>query len=162
MQALLFYALSLIILIINYIPYLPEIVRIIFPLTAIIYLYYFVINKEHYISTIYILFISFLYDSLNNYIIGTTGVYFFLSLYIFQFHLKLFNFNKFSEVWLSFSIFTIEFSLIKLVVIYLSNDILINISYFIVTIISTIAFYPVGHNILRTLSKIYKPAYYDR
>jgi len=148
----LFYISAFLLLLVRFVPYSMESVRLFFPLIEIAFLYYFYIYREARPLYVFLFAVTLLYDSFNNYLIGSNATIFFLTLFFFKLQEKLFLFDNFNEIWVGFIIFIIEITLVKLAIMFFVNGIVPDYKILTLTSISTVILYPVLHNFFHYLA----------
>jgi len=154
LKSLLFYLAAFLLLLVRYVPYSMESLRLFFPLIEVAFLYYFYIYRDEKPLYIFIFFMALLFDGLNNYLIGSTATIYFLILFIFKIQEKLFVFDNFNEIWIGFVTFTIQITLLKLAIIYFVNGITPDYKILALTSISTVILYPILHNFFHYLAHL--------
>ena len=154
-RIIIFYILASFVLLFPYLPYSSFIVKSMMPFVlAIFAFHYFIFDESKRVSSIFLLFITMIYDSLNNYLIGTTGLFLFLSLYIFYFQKVIFNMRRIEEASFGFAVFFIEFSIIKLVLLSFLDSEGVNFLSLIGNYFVTILLYPLFHIFLRKIARL--------
>lgn len=148
----LFYCISVILLLIKYAPYSVSSFYSYFPLIEICFIFYFYVFRTNYAVYLLIFLMTIIFDTIDNNIIGSTALIVFLTLYIFAFQKKLFWYNNFKEIWIGFTVFLIEFNIIKILIYFLVNQSYTDFQNLIYVNIITILFYPILHNIFYYLS----------
>ncbi len=153
-KTILFYIISYFSILIIYIPYLDINLKYLIPLIEASYIFYFYVYNKKKPILLFILILSIILDTLNNYQIGTNAIIYFILIKIFDLKRKLFIFSSFAEIWIIFTIFIIELQIIKYITVYYINYNQIDNKILIINLISTIITYPLLHNYYYHLNKL--------
>jgi cell shape-determining protein MreD len=109
----------------------------------IIIFFFYAYQKK--LSYWFILLLALLSDSFNGYTIGVSALSYFLALLLFKKEERLFFYHSFREIWFSFMIFTIQFLLIKWLILSLTNVEFYHIYKILPELLLTIITYPLFH-----------------
>ncbi len=153
----LFYALATLFLMIPYVPFSFSELGRFFPEFISPFIFFFYVYFKDRPNYFFIFIIAIIIDALHNMLIGTTTVTCFLSLLLFHYQRKLFYFKEFTEIWISFSFFTMQFTVVNLLIINSANDLPIDLGLVLFKLLGTILLYPLLHNLLLFLAALLKP-----
>ena len=149
-----FYILIFLLVITSYIPIIYTITDGLAPIFETALVFYFISRKKYDISFLFLLLIFFTLDTIQNHIIGTSALIFFLTMIIFNFLEKLFHFDKFSELWIGYCCFCFIIFLLYFIVSFFNEGINVITINIILKYISTIAFYPIFDMLISYILKI--------
>ncbi len=146
-----FYTICYLLVIFSYLPSLLSIFNGIFPIFETALAFFFITHKRKYISYFFLLFIFLMIDTIQNNIVGTTALIFFLSMTIMKACKQLFLFERFNELWIGYCFFCLlVFALNFLINNFALNDIGFSID-LIIKLSLTILFYPIYDYIIFAL-----------
>ena len=122
------------------------------PAIGISFIFYFYTYKKSPLPYLFLFFIAIIHDASRNYIIGSTAIVYFLTLYLFKLQKKIFWYQNFREVWIGFIIYAIEFNIINNIIYFFISHHIPDIKNLIITNLITIITYPIFHIIYYYLS----------
>jgi|SaaInlStandDraft_6_1057023.scaffolds.fasta_scaffold17797_2 hypothetical protein len=137
-----FYIACYLLVTLSYLPSLLGVFNGFFPLFETALVFFFLTHKNKDISYFFLLLIFITLDTIQNNIIGTNAIIFFLTMIVFKACKQLFVFEKFNELWIGYFCFCLlTFGLSYVMNYFLTENIIVN-SNILIKFLLTIAFYP--------------------
>jgi hypothetical protein len=159
-----FYIICYLLVTLSYLPSLLGIFNGFFPLFETALAFFFITHKNRNISFFFLLFIFITLDTIQNNIIGTNAIIFFLSMITLKACKQLFVFERFNELWIGYFCFCLLiFSLSYIMNYFLEAQITIN-SDILIKFLLTVIFYPFFNLVImglydKTIKKYYNEKY---
>ena len=148
-----FYLLNYTIIFLAYIPYHFPFISTYFPALDIMFLFYFYSYKRANLSYSFVFFLALLSDAISQNILGTTALIYFFIIFIFSYQQKIFFFKSFTEIWLAFFFFLLQFTLLEALLNVFTTERSVNIQLTILQLLISVALYPLFHLLYQTLSR---------
>jgi rod shape-determining protein MreD len=152
-KQIIFYIILSIIIVTKFLSYKIDNITNYFPALEICFIYFFYTYLEEKISYFFVFIISLLFDALTLSNIGTHGLIYFVVFAAIYFQRKIFLFKNFTEIWVLFIVFLIEFNIVQNFIFSFNKNYNFDFIQLLTSCIITILVYPIMHNIFLFLHK---------